>query len=63
MVNTDSSLANQEEINSLRAELKEWEKTYSAANGDRKPGRDDIKKNPAIGMQHSHVKSICSRVN
>lgn len=34
----------------LRAELKEWERTFAAANGGKKAGRDDIKQNPEIGM-------------
>lgn len=34
----------------LRAELKEWERAFSAANGGRKAGRHDIKNNPDIGM-------------
>jgi hypothetical protein len=33
----------------LRHELKEWEKQYAAANNGRKAGREDIKKDPAIG--------------
>lgn len=32
----------------LRAELKEWEKSFAAANGGRKAGREDIKKVPDI---------------
>lgn len=34
---------------SLRAELKEWENGFKAANG-RRAGRDDIKKDAVIGM-------------
>ena len=34
----------------LRAELKEWERTFAAANGGRKADRGDIKKVPEIGM-------------
>lgn len=34
----------------LRAELKEWEKAFAAANGGRKAGREDIKKDPTIGV-------------
>lgn len=33
----------------LRAELKQWEKTFAEANRGRKAGRGDIKKDPAIG--------------
>ncbi|OAX78533.1 hypothetical protein ACJ72_07160 [Emergomyces africanus] len=36
----------------LRAELKEWERSFSIANGGRKPGRDDIKNNPAISAKY-----------
>lgn len=34
--------------NELRAELKTWEVAFTKANG-RKPAREDIKKNAAIG--------------
>ena len=34
----------------LRLELKEWEKGFAAANGGRKAGREDIKKEPEIGI-------------
>jgi hypothetical protein len=34
----------------LRAELKEWERGFAAANGGRKAGRNDIKQIPEIGM-------------
>jgi hypothetical protein len=34
----------------LRAELKEWERGFAAANGGRKAGRNDIKQVPEIGM-------------
>ena len=33
----------------LRAELKEWERAFAAANGGKKAGRLDIKSNPDIG--------------
>ena len=33
----------------LRAELKEWERAFAAANEGRKAGRADIKSNPEIG--------------
>lgn len=34
----------------LRAELKEWERAFAAANGGRKADRSDIKQDPSIGM-------------
>ena len=34
----------------LRAELKVWEKAFVFANGGRKADREDIKQNPAIGI-------------
>lgn len=37
----------------LRAELKEWERAFAAANGGRKAGRQDIKSNPDIGTTRS----------
>lgn len=39
----------------LRAELKEWERAFAAANGGKKAGRDDIKQNPEIGMFRSSL--------
>lgn len=39
----------QEQANNLRQELKEWEKSFAAANQGRKAGRDDIKAHPTIG--------------
>jgi len=33
----------------LRGELKKWEKAFSAANEGRKATRDEIKQNPSIG--------------
>ncbi|KAL2004298.1 hypothetical protein VTN02DRAFT_4023 [Thermoascus thermophilus] len=36
----------------LRAELKEWEKAFAAANGGRKAGREDIKKDPTIAAKY-----------
>ncbi|PGH01417.1 hypothetical protein GX51_05224 [Blastomyces parvus] len=50
-----NSLAENEEQQSasaLRAELKEWERSFAAANGGRKPGRDDIKNNTAISAKY-----------
>ena len=39
----------QERSNSLRVELKTWEKTFASANGGKKASREDIKNNPHIG--------------
>ena len=36
--------------NSLRLELKIWEKEFALANNGQKASRDDIKKNHEIGM-------------
>jgi DNA replication regulator SLD2 len=38
-----------ERSNSLRVELKIWEKSFAAANNGKKASRDDIKKHPDIG--------------
>ena len=35
----------------LRNDLKTWEKAFAAANGGRRPGREDIKKVPEIGAE------------
>ncbi|KAJ9621615.1 regulatory particle non-ATPase [Taxawa tesnikishii (nom. ined.)] len=42
----------QDRIVALRQELKAWEKSFSAANAGRKPGRDDIKQNAAIAAKY-----------
>lgn len=42
-----------QQSNSLRQDLKAWEKEFAAANGGRKAGRDDIKQHPTIGMANS----------
>lgn len=34
----------------IRAQLKEWERAFSAANNGKKAGKEDIKKDPGIGM-------------
>jgi hypothetical protein len=46
---TTLTMANQTQLDTLRAELKQWEKAFSAANGGRKAGRHDIKQDPTIG--------------
>jgi DNA replication regulator SLD2 len=38
-----------ERSNSLRVDLKIWEKSFAAANNGKKASRDDIKKHPDIG--------------
>lgn len=37
----------------VRAELKVWEKSFAAANGGKKAGRDDIKQNAEIGTSNA----------
>ena len=37
-------------VDTLRGELKAWEKAFANANEGRKAGREDIKKDPEIGM-------------
>jgi DNA replication and checkpoint protein len=44
------STADATHLNTLRAELKGWEKAFAEANGGRKAGRHDIKQDPEIGM-------------
>lgn len=39
-----------ERSNTLRSELKVWEKNFAAANSGHKASRDDIKRHPDIGM-------------
>lgn len=46
-----------QQSSTLRLELKVWEREFTAANGGRKAGRDDIKQHPAIGTaEDSHTK-------
>ena len=52
-VETDSQACNRSVI--LRQELKEWEQQFAANNADRKAGREDIKKHPAIGTIDPHL--------
>lgn len=44
------STADASQLNTLRVELKQWEKAFADANGGRKAGRHDIKQDPSIGM-------------
>jgi DNA replication regulator SLD2 len=37
------------ESNTLRQELKNWEREFAAANGGKKASREDIKQNQSIG--------------
>ena len=44
------SISEQEQrIARLRQKLKEWETSFAVAHEGRKPGREDVKKNPEIG--------------
>jgi hypothetical protein len=45
----EESVVLEERSNSLRKELKTWEKGFADANGGRKARRDDIKANLEIG--------------
>ncbi|RJE26760.1 DNA replication regulator sld2 [Aspergillus sclerotialis] len=50
----------------LRAELKEWERAFSAANGGRKADRNDIKSDPSIAAkykEYGRLKSLESSSN
>ena len=47
-----------ERSNVLRVELKSWEKTFAAANNGQKASRNDIKKNPDIGMISRRILTI-----
>lgn len=39
-----------EKSNTLRLELKAWEKSFAATHDGKKASREDIKQNPNIGM-------------
>jgi hypothetical protein len=41
-----------ERLNTLRAELKIWEKKFASENNGHKASREDIKKNPDIGTSY-----------
>ena len=45
----DDTAATASQLVTLRTELKQWEKTFAAANGGRKAGRLDIKQDVHIG--------------
>lgn len=45
----------------LRADLKSWESAWAKDNGGKKPGRDDIKRNPEIGRT-SHLRLERARI-
>ncbi|KLJ08114.1 hypothetical protein EMPG_16436 [Blastomyces silverae] len=56
----------QQSSSTLRAELKEWERSFAAANGGRKPGRDDIKNDTAISAKYklySRLRAQSSQAN
>ena len=40
------------ECHQIRARLKEWEKEFGEAHSGRKPGKEDIKKNPDIAAKY-----------
>jgi DNA replication and checkpoint protein len=40
------------ECHDLRAQLKEWEKSFAQVNSGRKPGKEDIKKDPKIAAKY-----------
>ncbi|CRG88161.1 DNA replication regulator sld2 [Talaromyces islandicus] len=46
------STAEAAQLNTLRAELKQWEKSFSDANGGKKAGRQDIKQDPEIAAKY-----------
>ncbi|KAL8854039.1 MAG: hypothetical protein Q9221_001162 [Calogaya cf. arnoldii] len=45
----------------LRLELKEWEKSFAAANGGRKAGREDIKQHPEIAAKYKIYNKLRAR--
>lgn len=40
-------------LTALRRELKKWEKSFAATHEGRKPGREDIKQCPEIGISYT----------
>ena len=42
-------------LTKIRQKLKSWEAAFAADNAGRKPSREDVKRNPDIGMQVSGV--------
>ena len=45
----------------LRLDLKTWEGNWAKNNGGKKPGRDDIKRNPDIGRPFDIISGASSR--
>ena len=50
-----STLSIQDRLDSLRKQLKAWERDFAAANAGRKAGREDIKADVVFGMSTSQV--------
>ncbi|MCJ1362263.1 DNA replication regulator sld2 [Acarospora aff. strigata] len=48
----------QTQSTNLRQELKDWEKSFSAANEGRKAGRDDIKEHPTIASKYKEYTKL-----
>ena len=49
-----------ERSDTLRTELKSWEKAFAATNNGQKASRDDIKKHPDIGTHiNPSEKHVC----
>jgi len=49
------------ECHELRAQLKEWEKLFADTNSSRKPGKEDIKRNPEIAAKYktyNHTRDV-----
>jgi hypothetical protein len=55
-----SEISNQAAI--LRAELKEWERGFAAANGGKKAERGDIKKVPEIGTSNCAFRACSTSI-
>ncbi|KUJ14708.1 uncharacterized protein LY89DRAFT_649159 [Mollisia scopiformis] len=47
-----------ERSNTLRVELKAWEKDFAAANSGKKASRDDIKQNPDIAAKYKEYNKV-----
>ncbi|KAL9122100.1 MAG: hypothetical protein Q9187_001345 [Circinaria calcarea] len=61
--NNTKALAASSTVDSLRNELKTWEKAFANANEGRKAGRDDIKNDPQIAQKYKDYAKLRARLS
>ncbi|KIX01054.1 uncharacterized protein Z518_10120 [Rhinocladiella mackenziei CBS 650.93] len=58
LLDTPKRVSLQSQANTLRAELKDFERKFAAAHDDRKPGKDDIKADVAIAAKYKEYNKV-----